>query len=244
MPLEHPSTTSRSSARDRLDVIDESWKEAPVSQSLADAFRRHSEVASDALRAAAACGRVVIVTLAREGWVELSCKNFLPGLNEVLRELGIEVFYARDMLSRWKVRCAMLDNLDLLQLMKQAAMRRCIKRLYSRPTRSWKNLISIGDSRTEHDALTEVAFACVQHDQAGLQKNCRCKTVKLLEEPDMLHLTAELEVLAGWIQPLAIYDGDIEVDLSNSEESLSTMEKLLQESCQDDPEDVVGDMAA
>lgn len=213
---------------------------------MADTLRRHVEVAETVLRSAAACGRVVIVTLARQGWIELSTTNFLPGLHQVIEELGIQVVYARDCLPQWKLRCAAHDNLDVLQLMKQAAMCQCIKRFYkTRPQHDWRNVVSIGDSQTERDALIEAVYFNTQlvpreakmDADPGYRESasqCRCKTVKLPEEPDVPQLTAELEVLAAWIQAIAVFDGDMDLDFSSAEEQgcqqlLEKMEQGLQD---------------
>jgi len=196
---------------------------------LADLLHRHVEVVTAALRAASSCGHVVIVTLAREGWIELSSGNFLPGLREVMWELGIEVIYARCYLPMWKVRSALLDELDVFQLMKESAMRGCLEKFYgARPNRGWKNVVSIGDSLIEHAALIEVVFCQLQADRRSPEQLCRCKTVKLLEGPDVKQLTDELQLLLDWIKPIALYDGDMNFDLSDSAGSIATLEKVLQ----------------
>jgi len=198
------------------------------SMTLDSALQRHADVAIDCLQAAVKLGKVFIVTLAKEGWVELSAKNFLPGLYETIVDLGIQIVYARDCLPRWKLRCAALDELDVLQLMKQTAMSQCIKRLYSaRPKQSWKNLISIGDSEVERHAMTELCFCRYQPDKNDLEKPCRCKTVKLPEDPDLLQLTAELELILGWIQPIVLYDGDVDLNLIDSDSAIPMLERVL-----------------
>lgn len=199
----------------------------PPGPRMADVLHRHAEVASAFLRAAAARGVVVIVTLAKPGWVEVSTRNFLPGLQDVMDELNIEVLYARSMLSRWKFRSATLDRLDVLQLMKQVAMRKCIRKHYAtRPCRSWKNLVCIGDSNTEHEAISEAVFCWLQPEGAD---PCRCKTVKLPEGPTVLELTSELEVLRGYLERLALLDGDAHLDLTWAGSLLAGLESRLRE---------------
>jgi len=199
-----------------------------ASMTMESALHRHANVARDCLRAAATLGKVVIVTLAKDGWIELSSKNFLPGLHETIVELGVEVVYARNSLPRWKLRCAALDNLDVLQLMKQAAMSQCIKKFYSaRPGQNWKNIISIGDSQVERDALTEICYCRYQLDKRNQEAPCRCKTLKLPEDPDLLQLTAELELVLGWIQPIVLYDGDVDLNFVDTESAIPMLEKVL-----------------
>jgi len=198
-----------------------------VGLTMADALRRHVEVAEAALRCADACGRVVIITLAKQGWIELSLQHFLPGLDKVIEELGIQLIYARHSLPQWKVSMAAIDGMDVFLLMKQAAMERELRHFYSgRPGKSWKNAISIGDSTTERDALVEVLFRRSQLDKDREEKPCRCKTVKLPEDPDVTQLTAELEVLTHWLQSIVTYDGDISLDLCNLDAALEMLEKI------------------
>jgi len=198
-----------------------------VGLTMADALRRHVEVAEAALRCADACGRVVIITLAKQGWIELSLQHFLPGLDKVIEELGIQLIYARHSLPQWKVSMAALDGMDVFLLMKQAAMERELRHFYSgRPGKSWKNALSIGDSITERDALVEVLFRRSQLDKDREEKPCRCKTVKLPGDPDVTQLTAELEVLTHWLQSIVTYDGDISLDLSNLDAALEMLEKI------------------
>merc|ERR1712007_116615 len=86
----------------------------------------------------------------------------------------------------------------------------------------------IGDSVVERDALVEVTFCRTQPDRYGRERRCRCKVVKLNEDPDLLQLTAELEVLASWIYSLVAYDGDVDLDLSSTEDALAMLEKMRQ----------------
>jgi len=192
---------------------------------LDEVLRRHVEATAALLRFAARLGRVAIVTLAKQGWVEMSSKSFLPGLWPVLEELQIEIFYARNSFHRWKVRSALLDELDVFRLMKEAAMRRCIRRFDShRPERSWRNVISIGDSWTEHDALAEVVMCQLDIEDVDSDKPCHCKTVKLDEEPHIFRLTVELEVMLGFMEAIFRHEGDLDLDLSDRESSVGTVE--------------------
>lgn len=146
---------------------------------MVNALRRHSELVATTLRTACACSRVAVVTLAKHGWVERSSRNFLVGVNELLRELNIDVIYARYSLPQWKLRIAALDGLDIPRLMKQESMRRAVKKFYSRRnSQSWKSVLSVGDSTTERDALVELLMRRTQPDRDGRDKLCRCKTVK------------------------------------------------------------------
>lgn len=201
-----------------------------------DCLKRHQEMVCSTLRSAGTCGKVVIVTLAKQGWVELSIKNFMPAVGAVFEELDIEIVYAREVLPPWKFRAAAFDQMDTYLLMKQEAFRQAIKRFYISPAvpgvrkrhrRSWKNILCIGDSETERDAMIEVLFTHTQPDKHGKEKPCRCKTIKLPEDPDLQQLTTELELLNGWMEALVHFDGDLILDVANTEDTLLTLEKIL-----------------
>eukprot|EP00928_Gymnodinium_smaydae_P000691 TRINITY_DN10266_c0_g1_i2.p1 TRINITY_DN10266_c0_g1~~TRINITY_DN10266_c0_g1_i2.p1 ORF type:complete len:481 (-),score=59.19 TRINITY_DN10266_c0_g1_i2:90-1403(-) len=186
---------------------------------------RHESVVISFLRTVAAlAGEVVIVTLATPEWVESCMRNFLPRIVDELAELKIRISYAREALSRHKVRGAALEGKDVLPLMKRAAMKTAIKRFYSqRPKQSWKNCISIGDSTAERDALEELMFTRFQCSPSGVQKVVRCKTVKFLSSPSLNDLTSELELMISLFSALAHYDGDISYDIHASDD----MEAIL-----------------
>jgi len=198
---------------------------------LSDALSRHEAAVKDVLQAATSSGTVVIVTLAQEGWIDTSIENFLPGLKGFIEDLDIEFVYARQALSSWQLRAAMHDDMDVWKLLKTKAMEAVITRFYSRTKRrSWKNIISIGDSIVERDALVEVTFTHSQCDKHGQEKPLRCKTVKLEDEPDLAQLTEELQVLQNWIKPLGFYDGTLSIDLGCSEEAVAALRTLLSSS--------------
>jgi hypothetical protein len=239
------STTSDTTQLGRGTMPLDDDADAASRPTMAEALRQHVQVAANALRSAAACGCVVIVTLGKKGWVETSCRNFLPGLADVIEDLGIRVIYARGSLSKWKIRCASAENLDILQLMKQAAIGKALKKLYStHKGQTWKNAVSIGDSETERDALVEVMFNRIQPDKFDRDRRSRCKTVLLPEAPDLLQLTAELEVISAWIHHIVLYDDDVALDLSNAEDAIMMMEKMQQLEEPSPPEDGEGNDAA
>jgi len=135
-------------------------------------------------------GRVVIVTNAADGWVEMSCAAFMPGLRPLLDDIDIisaRSSYASpgDGPAEWKRR-AFADVID------------AVFDDESRP-----NVISIGDSVYEHAALA-AAIKCMP--------NCRSKTLKLLESPDIRQLSEEHDLLFQHLDVVAHEDHlDLEV---------------------------------
>jgi hypothetical protein len=189
----------------------------------------HTRIVAALLRYAATLGQVTIVTMAREGWVEATIDYLMPELHEVLDELNITIHYASAGFHRrpaYKDYVAEVTVDDVSQALKTIAVRSVLKKFYSTgrrgsrlgPTRarSWKNVISIGDSCAERHALQDVIFRHKQRDRHGDWKNCRCKVVKLLEEPSLEDLGNQLNHLSSFILDLVLRDGDIDMDMKDA----------------------------
>lgn len=188
------------------------------------AFHELEQAVSALIREAASVGTVVVLTLAREGWVDMAIKNFFPGLRQVFDDVCVQVVYARSALSEREVMRAAHDEIDVWTLLKTVSMKGIVSSFYSeRPNQSWKNIVSIGDSEAERSALQEITFLRRQPDHTGMEKRCRCKTVKLQDSPDIVQLNAEVEVLHTWMRAIAQYDGDICWDLDQGDVDDATM---------------------
>mmetsp|Transcript_110275 Transcript_110275/g.235517 ORF Transcript_110275/g.235517 Transcript_110275/m.235517 type:complete len:441 (-) Transcript_110275:174-1496(-) len=202
----------------------------PEGPSMRDALEQHTNTVSAVLRLATSVSRVAIVTLAQAGWVETSIRNFLPGLESLIKELRIEVIYCRSSVPTRYMRLAREDGQDMCKVLKGRAMARLLKRYYSAPVRgrqgrSWKNVISIGDSPGERLALQDIIFHKRQPDSRGAEKRCRCKVLKMLSEPSLERLTAQMQVVLSWLVQVVHHDSDIDVDF----------EALLEEGGDDSP---------
>lgn len=182
-----------------------------------DALEQHVQTVIALLNLATELGNVKIVTLAKPEWFESSISNFMPGLAGVFEKLDIEVIYARESLPGRDLARAALDDREVGQVLKTKAISGVIKRFYKtgHRSRSWKNIISIGDSECEKWAVQDVVFRHEQKDRSGLEKRCRCKAVKMLERPDLLFLTGQLQAIISWIAKISSYDGDIDMDLDD-----------------------------
>jgi len=188
----------------------------------------HAAAVSNCLRVASKLGRVVIVTMAQRRWVNDCIAKLMPSIADVLEELKIEVVSARESMTQRIKRCAYNNDRDPSHYLKTQAMERIIKRFYKsasplngsecpgRP-RSWKNIISIGDSLAERLALQDVVFRRSQRSRSGEWKECRCKTVLLLEEPSLEQLTKEVDMMQNMLIALVSYDGDMHADFQESD---------------------------
>jgi len=111
------------------------------------------------------------------------------------------------------------------QRWKELAFEQEITGFYSRYAhQSWKNVISIGDSIFERDAVRRVVL-----NRPSSKKKCRTKTAKLLDEPEIDELIAQVRVVHDALGLMVQYDGnlDIEIDEEDLKLDLSLAEKIM-----------------
>mmetsp|Transcript_59529 Transcript_59529/g.114901 ORF Transcript_59529/g.114901 Transcript_59529/m.114901 type:complete len:305 (-) Transcript_59529:68-982(-) len=164
------------------------------------------EVCSLLGQAAALAEKVVVVTNAEEGWVDLSCKAWLPYLQDTLTKC--EVASAR---STWEP-----QGITSPAGWKAKTFEDVIDRFYSQyKHQSWKNIISIGDAPHEREALSRV----VRYAPSGHIKRCRSKSVKFILRPSIEQLIREIQLLRESLKEIVWHDDDL--DLHFSAESLA-----------------------
>jgi len=148
--------------------------------------------------------KVIVVTNAEEGWVDLSCKAWMPSLRPLIATC--EVCSAR---STWESR-----GVASPAGWKARAFEDAIDKFYSQyPNQSWKNIISVGDAPHEREALARV----VRWAPSG--KKCRSKSVKFVLRPSIQQLTRELQMLRDSMKEIVEHNDDL--DLHFSAESLA-----------------------
>lgn len=111
------------------------------------------------------------------------------------------------------------------QRWKELAFEQEITGFYSRYShQSWKNVISIGDSIFERDAVRRVVL-----NRPTAKRKCRTKTAKLLDEPEIEELISEVRVIHDALGLMVQYDGnlDIEIDEEDLNVDLSLAEKIM-----------------
>lgn len=214
-------------------------------------LQKHVE---ETLKLAMKMGKVIIVTNAMEPWVETSCRNFLPLLIPLVMQ--IPVIYARSIfdtmtcqapqrssspgralpgmyganghnkLSNTNAKLAAQVSDEMApQRWKELAFEQEITGFYSRYAhQSWKNVISIGDSIFERDAVRRVVV-----NRPTAQSKCRTKTAKLLDEPEIDELIAQVRVVHDALGMMVQYDGnlDIEIDEDDLKLDLSLADKIM-----------------
>lgn len=160
------------------------------------------------LRRAKRLGHVTVVTNGQEGWVELSCGKFLPSVAPLLE--GIKVSSARSAYEHSHGPCPVQ--------WKRMAFQREIGAFFQMTssllpnTGRQRNIVSIGDAMSERTALME----------ATQGKECRAKSLKLVERPSPEQLVQEHELLSNCLRPLVEHEGSLDLclDVPRSEEQL------------------------
>merc|ERR1712187_814826 len=111
-----------------------------------------------------------------------SSERFMPGLNlgDFLQRLGIPVYYAREHVKRPDACLAQVEEgVDVFTVAKRATMMKVLRKLYGKRP-SVMNVISVGDSLAEKDAVKEVLWAaCDLPQREGVLYLSLCKTVKV-----------------------------------------------------------------
>jgi len=139
---------------------------------------------------------------------------------------GLYAANGQNRLSNYNVRLA-AQRFDELapQRWKEVAFTQEINGFYSRYThQSWKNVISVGDSIFERDALRRVVVT-----RPTAKKKCRTKTLKLFDDPEIDELIAQVRVVHDVLGMMVQYDGelDIEIDEEDLQAGTSLPEKML-----------------
>lgn len=181
----------------------------------------HEAAVSRLLQVAASIGEVQILTMATNSWVEEKIVEVMPALWNRILELQIPIVSARDNVSPRSMREACSDTRDPSQFLKKRAMKQVIRKFYckdgKRGGRSWKNVVSIGDSEAEQLALQDIVFQHVQRDRKGTWKECRCKTLLLLPHPKLAELTAEIKFVEHLLPAFVQYDGDLHMEIDHDD---------------------------
>ncbi|PHJ21372.1 protein kinase [Cystoisospora suis] len=164
----------------------DAWREVISTQ--LGLIQRH---AKNLLELALRMGRVFIITNAMEGWVEYSCRKYLPGLLPVLQKLSIisarnrfEAAYPGEY-HQWKIQA-------FLEVQRQLN------------SEVITNLISVGDSNIEMDAV---------HVMGKEFSQALVKTVKFRENPSPEELAKQLELVSSRFEKICLNACNLKIGL-------------------------------
>mmetsp|Transcript_31317 Transcript_31317/g.82981 ORF Transcript_31317/g.82981 Transcript_31317/m.82981 type:complete len:395 (-) Transcript_31317:8-1192(-) len=199
----------------------------PEDSPFAKALDEHGRLVNDVLVAACSVASVCIVTLSARPWVEDSARWFLPnsGVAELVRDLGIPVYYAREHVKRRdKFAAHVEEGVDLFMIAKRNAMKHGIQKFSRKKSMRCKrrNIISIGDSVTEENAVKEILW------EDDFTEDL-CKTVRFIADPTLDVLGRELQLLRSWLDKIVYHGHDLHAVLENAETMGDVFQTLLGE---------------
>jgi hypothetical protein len=176
-----------------LQLDDDSIPSAEQQEKL----QKIAERAAQTLSVAKRHGTVTLVTNAEHGWIEMSCRKFMPSLYPVLE--GVKIFSARSTYEQ--------QGVISPSEWKYLAFEREIRGFYNEGSNGdrWdrrKNIISFGDSSHEREALIRVT------ENLG---NCCTKSLKFVERPEVEELLKEHELISGCFRYIVNHDGNLDL---------------------------------
>jgi len=192
--------------------------------------------------------KVFIVTLARRPWVVTSCKNFFPELHRLIERHKLDVIYAQECASEVASACAEDDfqsvdqACDYWTKVKELAISKELDNYHKRIRSSWKNIISLGDSDFERFGTISAGEDYMKKEldggqllatgataegisKDGSRLKLRTKTLKMLSEPTVEEMTAELTLLSLWLPYMVAMDEgfDREIECTDDDIQLNAM---------------------
>lgn len=205
---------------------------------------KHVVRAQEFLAEAAGVANIFIVTLAKRGWVDMTIRNFLPGLEHSIKHHAPKVIYAQEFakeedLSRFITNAGNHPPEEIAAFwtrVKGDAISKELEEFHRKLDASWKNVISLGDSDFErHGTMAagqdymrrEMEGGSVRqagpHTAEGVSKDghlkrLRVKTIKMLDKPTVLELTAELTLLRRWLPHIVQRDAGFDVEIEGTDD--------------------------
>lgn len=160
------------------------------------------DVVVELLAKALTFGRVVIVTAAETGWVELSASLFLPRVVPFLNT-QIKVVSARstyeylypDCPRRWKIEAFNHEVFPVWEVYDHDDA--CVLP---------RHVISLGDGPTEREALINVKMQAMDA--------CHGKSMKFITYPKINELRLEVELILANLEHLCEHEGDLDLQIT------------------------------
>jgi len=187
--------------------------------------------------------RCVIITNSKKTWVENCVRRFAPNLAKFFGEgpgdqRRVKVVYSVERLNQSKkLRHKQTDLRPVMRRQKTreeledeqtrakyTAMRKEVAAFYSQyPGQSWKNVISEGDMRYEHDAVTELGY---RRNPKSPEK-LRTKAIIVPTGPSITEITLRLQVGRLLLPAYVHVDGDLDLDLRSAVDPLAAIAEAL-----------------
>lgn len=231
--------------------LDEQLRPGQRLEAIKALLAKHLVRVEEFLDYASTVANILIVTLARRPWVENSMEKFMPGLMKIVERHQLKVIYAQEYANPKEVQEFMQDSKKSQEEgqafwtgVKGTAIHKELDELHKKFDASWKNVISLGDSdferygtvsagedymkrEMEGGNVRQTGLTAEGVDKDGHLKRLRVKTVKMLDKPTVLELTAELTLLKRWLPHVVRRDEgfDVEIDGTDDDGKLVELHK-------------------
>jgi hypothetical protein len=228
----------------RLPIADQ-VAPSPEREEVETILEGYTEQVTSFLMTASSLAHVALVTLAREPWVDTACENFMPELGELLKRSSIPIIYARDYITpeiqkahQEKPFRTAHEETDFWMNAKRRAMEDTLRKQYDANDRTWKNIISIGDSSIEQVGLVTCGEEYMKQETAhagthvlsrgrtaefitdqGHHKKLRVKTVKMIDRPTCDELLVQLYLLNSWLPNIINLDEGLDVVIPGADDN-------------------------
>ena len=173
--------------------------EKTVTEEILEKCKLLSESVIPLLEEAKRLGQVIIITNSTNGWVDISCRALMPDVIPVLSD--IPIVYAQ----------SVYKHKSTVPLMwKQYAVVEEMGRSLKRATGKRRNILSIGDGPAEQEAMRSLKYFY----SFGLSGSTVVKSVKMMEDIDVIFLIHELCTLLPILPRLVAQDEDMDLVLN------------------------------
>mmetsp|Transcript_19415 Transcript_19415/g.33247 ORF Transcript_19415/g.33247 Transcript_19415/m.33247 type:complete len:274 (-) Transcript_19415:58-879(-) len=180
---------------------------------------------SSFLEEAMARTTVFIVTLAQRGWVEKSVNNFAPDLRTLLDLNSLKIIYAQDYAKEVEQEVMRQDEfrsceqeIHFWTQVKARAILKELENFHSKESAHLTSIISFGDAEFERGGTIDAA-----QKYANGNVNLQTKTLKLVDEPTIEELNAQLTLLMMWLPHLVARRGNIDVEIKTTDDDEELM---------------------
>lgn len=141
-------------------------------------------------------GKVLIVTNAEDGWIELTVKKFFPSWQSTVDRIPYHSARSTweptgcSMPVEWKVRSFAHEIENFYEG----------KHKHGKPVR--RNIIGLGDSTSDREAMLHVC---------GSKQNTIGKSLKFMERPNLEHLQKQHHLIASSIRQIALHEKSLDL---------------------------------
>jgi len=226
--------TTHLSVTQAADVHDLPETEQVVLKDLEDVLKQFLSIACSQ------SNRCAIVTNSSRPWVSQCIARFLPGLKSYMQAKissgEIVILYAGEFLAKKSRQHSNLrpvrasvdtseEENERLTAAKYHAMKQEAESFYSSyPGQTWKNILSLGDMKYEHDAVQELTW----RRKGPAREHVRTKAIILPEQPRFCELTFMLQLFQIILPAFVHFDGDIDTKLKEARDPWQELGTCLQ----------------